>query len=82
MSALTPHQIALSHTIDDAELQRTRSLRCVDGQISLLDDALAALRAGDTDVTDEYLGRVIDALTAERTALRAPTPVYTQGDLS
>lgn len=67
----TADQIRLSHTIDDAERQRTRSLRVIDTQVLMLTDGLAALRNGDLAVTDEYLDRAIEALTAERAALRS-----------
>jgi ABC-type transporter Mla subunit MlaD len=62
--------VAQSHTIDDLLTEVTRFRRHVRAQRDLLTDALHALRAGHTDVTDEFIDRVI----AEQTRDLGVTP--------
>jgi hypothetical protein len=63
---LTPDVIATSHVIADYESVVTAAARTIDRQVSLLTDALHALRNGSPDVTAEFLNRSIDALIDAR----------------
>lgn len=57
--------IEQSHIIDDIEKKRTSHVRAMKRSVSLLDDALNALRAGRTSVTDEYIERTLMDLLNE-----------------
>jgi hypothetical protein len=59
-----------SHAVDDYENLRTRVLRSIDRQLALLEDGLHALRSGSTQVTEEYLERVIEAFVIHADSLR------------
>lgn len=59
-----------SHAVDDYESLRTRVLRSIDRQLTLLEDGLHALRNGSTSVTEEYLERVIEAFVNQTASLR------------
>jgi hypothetical protein len=74
MTQPTIHQILVAHLVDDYERVRTSAVRTIDDQVLLLTDGLDALRAGDTEVTEEYLDRAITALKAEAASLRLPIP--------
>lgn len=59
-----------SHAVDDYESLRTRMLRSIERQVALLEDGLHALRSGSTQVTEEYLERVIEAFVRQAESLR------------
>lgn len=59
-----------SHAVDDYENLRTRVIRLMDRQLTLLEDGLHALRNGSTWVTEEYLERVIEAVVNQTNSLR------------
>lgn len=63
-----------SHAVDDYENLRTRVIRLIDRQLTLLEDGLHALRNGSTGVTEEYLERVIDAFVNQANSLREANP--------
>jgi hypothetical protein len=54
------------HLIDDYEKSLAKYRRTIDEQAELLTLALHACRAKRYAVTDEFIGRVIDALSAVR----------------
>lgn len=66
---LTPEQITASHAIADADAERTRAIRQMHYARDMIADAAAALAAGDLDVVEEFLDRVLVHLNAP-----APTP--------
>jgi hypothetical protein len=63
-------RVQSSHAVDDYENLRTRVIRTIDRQLSLLEDGLHALRSESTAVTEEYLERVIESLVKEVDRLR------------
>jgi hypothetical protein len=67
---LVNDKIRLAHLSDDMEIMRTRCLRATRAHKELLSDALAALLAGDLDVTQEFLTRTIDGLITDEAKLR------------
>ena len=56
--------------VDAYEKMRTAMLRSMEAEILMLQDARHALTEGHTEVTDEFLERVTDALTRNLTDLR------------
>jgi len=72
--ALSTADIKYSHLVDDTEKTRTHALRTIDRQIDLLGDALHALKAGRTEVVEEFIERVAAALTVEIETLKAAAP--------
>jgi len=64
------HRVSSTHAENDFEVLRARVLRTIDEQTLMLDDALHAVRNGVTDVTEEFVERVIQVLRREADALR------------
>ena len=62
-------RIEQAHVIDDRTRLRSDLKRGLSSQIKLLHDALHALRSGRTKVTDEYVERVLDSISALLQAL-------------
>jgi len=65
---LTDREVGMSHDIADLERDLARYRRVTSDSIDLLVDALAALRNGDTDVTEEFVDRATLALQVVRSA--------------
>jgi hypothetical protein len=63
-------RIEKSHAVDDYESLRSQLVRGLAQQISLLEDALHALRHERVAVTDEYVERVIESLREDLQRLR------------
>jgi hypothetical protein len=63
-------RVAYSHGTDDYESLRTKVLRGLNNRIDLLEDALQAARNGRTNVTEEFIERVIDGLRSDAAQLQ------------
>lgn len=55
----------LAHAHNDLETLRSRTQRILTEEISMLDDALSALRKGKPHVTEDHIERVRDRLQKE-----------------
>lgn len=55
-----------AHIIDDLVIEKRVLIHAVDDAISLLGDALEALRRDRSHVTDEFLERTIESLKKAR----------------
>lgn len=62
---------AVDHVIDRLEKKRTLALRTARRDGELLTNALHALRAGRTEVAEEFLERAIDGLDGLVAEMRA-----------
>lgn len=60
---IQPDIIGMAQEIDDLCIAVSRARRIARAEVPYLRDALVALRAGDLDVTEEFLDRAIAALT-------------------
>jgi uncharacterized protein YnzC (UPF0291/DUF896 family) len=63
-------EIAEAYRRDDLEKLRGSVVRTLSEQVQLLDDGLHALRAGRTEVADEYMERVRDSIDKTLKAVR------------
>lgn len=53
------------HLIDEMETMRGSFLRTLRSEVSMLQDALDALRKNKTHVTEDHIERVLDRLNAQ-----------------
>lgn len=67
---MNEQEIAEAYRRDDLEKLRGSVVRTLSEQVQLLDDGLHALRAGRTEVADEYMERVRDSIDKTLKAVR------------
>ena len=63
------HQADLTHAADDLERVRSRVVRRIEEEVSLLEEGLAALRRNKGHVMEDHAERVINGLRAELKSL-------------